>query len=153
MPAISAVMLGRPSNPGRARSGPDRRSGWLIAATRGPGRGVGDVWSRRIDQPGPFALTATRNAYRRVVAVESFTTEAVHAVGLAAHGGPIPRIDLDGVVVLRLGDAHATDRRRRRGRLRIGRRRADRSLAGNLPGPIALLGDLAYPTGSAADFE
>ena len=125
--------------------------GVAIVATRGPGRGIGDVWLDG-STTGSVRLTATRNAYRRVVAVESFTTESVHAVGLAAHGGPIPRIDLDGVVVLRsvaptpliaVGDVADCE---------SDGDEQTASLAGNLSGPIALIGDLAYPTGSAADF-
>ena len=122
-----------------------------LLGTRGPSRGTADL---AVDgsPSGSLNLRAATSSFGRVLAVRSFTSEEEHAFGLAARGG-IGRVDIDGVAVLRrapsapllaAGDVAACDSAG-------DERTAD--LAAEMQGPIALLGDLAYPVGSADNYE
>jgi Calcineurin-like phosphoesterase len=125
--------------------------GVALIATRGPNRGGAEL-ALDGSPDGSVVLTARTRSFRRVVAARSFATEDSHAFALTAAGGVTPRVDLDGIAILRsvapaplvaVGDVAACG---------SPGDELSAKLAARLPGPIALLGDLAYPNGSAADF-
>ena len=93
------------SHDGRTRGARDmdrhRRCGGAHRHARSR-TGASPIWSSTDSPAGSIALTAPDTLFGRVVAARVVRLEeSAHAVGLAAQGGTIPRIDLDGVAVLR----------------------------------------------------